>query len=426
MIKDAVGMSTNNDLSSAIWKLFKMEDINTAIPDWRSLLDEYLVKKKDDADLSDMVVQTYWFADYLAKRRRKKLGVQYSETYANIKTLDKPTMSRKAGGTAYRDGHCTRAMIFTMLKKRMRYAFGNRSLTVKQGQASIFNILSTQGSKETQICPHCGSESPTVKCMNGCPYCGTKFTIKQYQNKIAGETPDTMGFEPFGFFLGSIAGTAVLFSIYSVIDNPYGHIVENLLSGLFIGGFVGVGVYFALVLFLFVFVYFPRIVRDNRLSDFCKRLRRTDPNLSTGELTSEFQTRVRTYFLAGKEDNIHFVSSLEASGDYTDVVDAMIVSYKRLFTIPNQHFLAIRAHMKIRLVRLKEGRLISEKLPFTVDLVRNIETKTQALPDNEVFVCPTCGAPISILEGGHCRFCGNTTDLSRFGFTMQFLMPGWV
>ncbi len=419
-------MSTNNDLSSAIWKLFKMEDINTAIPDWRELLDEYLSRKREDADLSDIVVQTYWFADYLAKRRRKKLGIRYSETYANLKTLDKPTMSRKAGGTAYRDGHCTRAMIFTMLKKRMRYTFENRSLTVKQGQVSVFNILSTQGSKETQICPNCGSESPTVKCMNGCPYCGTKFTIKQYQNKIAGETPDTMGFDPFGYFLGSIAGTALLFTLYSVISNEFGHIVLNLLAGLFIGGFLGVLVYFALVLILFIFVYFPRIVRDNRLSDFCKRLRRQDPNLSTGELTSEFEARVRTYFLAGKEDNIHFVSGVEASEDYADVVDAMIVSYKRLFTMPNEHYLAIRAHMKIRLIRLKEGRLISEKKPFTVDLVRNIETRTQALPDNEVFVCPTCGAPISILEGGHCRHCGNTTDLSRYGFTMQFLMPEWV
>ncbi len=130
LIKETVDMSINIDLSSEISKLLKIEDVNTAIPDWRELLDEYLARKREDADLSDIVVQTYWFADYLAKRRRKKLGIRYSETYANLKTLDKPTMSRKAGGSAYRDGHCTRAMIFTMLMKRMQYAFGDRSLTV--------------------------------------------------------------------------------------------------------------------------------------------------------------------------------------------------------------------------------------------------------------------------------------------------------
>ncbi len=262
--------------------------------------------------------------------------------------------------------------------------------------------------------------------MNGCPYCETKFAIKEYQNKIAGETLDTMGFEPFGFFLGSIAGTALLYMLYSVISNEFGDIVFNILGGVLFGGVIGFMAFFALVPILYIFVYLPRLARDNRLADFCKRLRWQDPNLSTGELTSEFEARVRTYFLAGKEDNIHFVSSVEISEDYADVVDAMIVSYKKLFTIPNEQYLVIRAHMKIRLIRLKEGRLISEKMPFTVDLVRNKETMTQAIPDNEVYVCSACGASISILEGGHCRYCGNTTDLSRYGFTMQFLTPGWV
>lgn len=318
-------MSTNVTLKDST-----LANAESTVPGWRVLLNEYLERRRDDQDLSDMAIQAYWFADYLAKRRREALGVKFSEKFSNLKSLDKPINGHKACVTSYRDGHCTHAMIHTKLKKRKRYSLGSESLTVKQTQPSIFVILSTKESKESQICPNCGSESPTAECMNGCPYCGTKFNIKQYQNKIS------------------------------------------------------------------------------------------------GEVSSDFESRVRAYFLAGKDDNIHFVSKVESSEQYADVADAMIVSYNKLLTMPSTEYQTIRAHMTVQLIRVKDGKLISEKLPFTADFSRNKESKTQALPDNEVFTCPSCAGAISILEGGHCRFCGTNTDLSKHGFTLQLMEPGWV
>lgn len=413
--------TTDNTISNTT-----LANAESAIPGWRSLLDEYLAKRRDDQDLSDSVIQTYWFADYLAKRRRKALGVKFSETFKNLRSLDKPSYFHKTGALSYRDGHCTHGMINTMLKKRMKYTLGNDSITVKQSQPSIFVVLSTKESKETQICPNCGSESPTEKCMNGCPFCGTKFNIKQYQNKISGESRGITALEPLRLLLGCMAATALVLIIYHLIRNTFDTTLSNILNGFFTGIFLGFPVYLALQIPLLVFVLFPRIVRDNRLPDFCKILRRTDPNISAGEVASDFQARVRAYFLAGKEDNIHFVSKQEVSGQYADVVDAMIDSYDKVFTMPSEQYLTIRAQMTVQLIRVKDGRLISEKLPFTADFSRNIESKTQALPDNEVFTCPSCAGAISILEGGHCRFCGNTTDLSKHGFTLQLLESGWV
>ena len=88
--------------------------------------------------------------------------------------------------------------------------------------------------------------------------------------------------------------------------------------GIVNGVLLGIVVCFALILVLFLFVFFPRIVRDNRLSDYCNILRKNDPNMSAGEVSSDFESRVRAYFLAGKEDNIHFVSKVKASEQYTD------------------------------------------------------------------------------------------------------------
>ena len=416
-------MSINTILKDTMSSLANAE---STVPGWRKFLDEYLKRRKDDEDLSDMAIQTYWFADYLAKRRRKALGVKFSETFYNLRSLDRPTNGRKAGMLSYSDGHTTHAMIFTMLKKRKRYSLGNESLTVKQTQPSIFVILSTKESKETQVCPNCGSESPTDECMNGCPYCGTKFNIKQYQNKISGESRGITSLEFKRLLIASIGITSLIIIIKQLIDNTFGNVVLNILIGLIIGLIFGLLPYMAMQLPLLIFVFFPRVVRDNRLSDYCKILRKNDPNMSAGEISSEFESRVRAFFLAGKDDNIHFVSKVEASDEYADVADAMIDSYNKLLTIPSQEYQTIRAHMTVQLVRVKDGKLTSEKLPFTADFTRNKETKTQALPDNEVFTCSSCAGAISILEGGHCRFCGNNTDLSKHGFTLQLMEPGWI
>lgn len=414
-------MSTNVTLKDST-----LANAESTVPGWRVLLNEYLERRRDDQDLSDMAIQAYWFADYLAKRRREALGVKFSEKFSNLKSLDKPINGHKACVTSYRDGHCTHAMIHTNLKKRKRYSLGSESLTVKQTQPSIFVILSTKESKESQICPNCGSESPTAECMNGCPYCGTKFNIKQYQNKISGESRGITALDFHRLFFASLGITSLIIIIKQLIDNTHGNVVLNILIGLFIGLIFGLLPYMAVQIPMLVFVFFPRVVRDNRLSDYCKILRKNDPNMSAGEVSSDFESRVRAYFLAGKDDNIHFVSKVESSEQYADVADAMIVSYNKLLTMPSTEYQTIRAHMTVQLIRVKDGKLISEKLPFTADFSRNKESKTQALPDNEVFTCPSCAGAISILEGGHCRFCGTNTDLSKHGFTLQLMEPGWV
>jgi translation initiation factor 2 gamma subunit (eIF-2gamma) len=67
---------------------------------------------------------------------------------------------------------------------------------------------------------------------------------------------------------------------------------------------------------------------------------------------------------------------------------------------------------------VKGEKLVREKGRYSFDIYRAGAAKTELHTDTEIFTCPSCASSLSILDGGHCKFCGNTTDLSRYGWVL--------
>lgn len=381
------------------------------ITSWRILLDRYLVEKRDGLDTADTVIQTYWFADYLARRRQELLGVKASRVF------------KPKGGVndtkvfVNKQGRCTRTSVHTGGEMSYRYELGNDKLEFSTKLPPIFSIISTGDTNGTHICPNCGTEVKEEVAVNACPSCGTKFRVTDYDYKVSGESLFHTRMKPGGLLFG-IFGVTMIVSILINLLTSHGQdpLPVLLIQSIFSGGIIGILVYLILSIPLGIFLM-TRIARSMRFTEFCKKLRKTDPLLSTDEFEAEVQSRIRAFFLSEATDNIRFVSGVQP-GQYTDVADVRIQEYRQIASVPNPDFQIIRAHTVLDLVRLRDGKLVREKGKFSFDIYRAAAAKTELRKDKEIFTCPNCASSLSILDGGHCKFCGNTADLSRYGWVL--------
>ncbi len=381
------------------------------ITSWRILLDRYLIEKRDRLDTADTVIQTYWFADYLARKRQDRLGVKASQIFDPKSGInDDKVFVRK-------QGRCTLTTVFTGGEMSYRYELGDDKLEFSTKMPPIFSIVSTGDASSTRICPNCGTEVKAEEAVNACPSCGTKFRITDYDYKVSGESLFHTKMKP-GKLLFGIFGVTILLSIIInlLTNNSQEPLPLRLLESLFSGGMIAILIYLVLVIPIGIFL-FARIVKNSRFSDFCKRFRKTDPQMTAEEFEAEVQSRIRTFFLSEAADNIRFVSGVQP-GQFADVVDVRIQEYRQIATVPNPDFLIIRAHAVLDLVRVKDGKLVREKGKYSFDIYRAAAAKTELRTDKEIFTCPSCASSLSILDGGHCKFCGNTTDLSRYGWVL--------
>lgn len=146
---------------------------------------------------------------------------------------------------------------------------------------------------------------------------------------------------------------------------------------------IAILIYLVLVIPIGIFL-FARIVKNSRFSDFCKRFRKTDPQMTAEEFEAEVQSRIRTYFLSEGADNIRFVSGVQPER-FADVVDVRIQEYRQIATVPNPDFLIGSAHAVLDLVRVKDGKLVREKGKYSFDIYRAASAKTELRTDKEIF-----------------------------------------
>ena len=377
---------------------------------WQILLDRYRQEKSANLDTSDTVIQTLWFADYLARRRQNRLGVTFSETYNNGKNVVRDMVAQS------KDGRCTRTELYTDGKRTRLYTYGEQKIRIAKRRATVFSVLRSEEQKSVCKCPNCGSESKVEDCMNGCPFCGTKFRLTSYLWKIAGEHDNLPKFNPVLLLVGLSFLVAVIAFINQYFTRTDTSTAELIINSVFAGA--ALGILFYIMLQIPIGIYFIiRIFRDNRLSDLCKKIRRTDPLFSTEEFAADLNARVKAYFLSDQEDKIGFVSGLQP-GQHSTVVDVNIDSYRSLSTGLTPHFQLIRAEANLQFVLLENGRLLVRKKLCQIDLYRAPGILTELRTEKEIFTCPSCGNFLSILEGGLCSSCGRTTDLSRFGWVL--------
>ncbi|MBR0092531.1 MAG: hypothetical protein IJP92_12615 [Lachnospiraceae bacterium] len=318
------------------------------------------------------------------------------------------------------------------------------------------------------ICPNCGAASTRENLMDGCDYCGTKFTIEDLGTRVSDyaylpdyavekEIFDSMlrryqrvitfmvGIPVFlywlismyrGFLASRWNGIMEEGSSPGIILRIFGEAVEGIVLALF---FAGIFVVAALLVFYFLIApvllakkmqehstystrkaleELKKSTQDNLA--VAEKIRETDPLFSLeGFLANVANQLAVVHFSDHGQDAAAFTESGRTEKqiasklpEYADIVD-MTIDYMTLGNHEaDELFQKIFLDAECRLLMYRDGEFREKTERIHLRMIKSASCKTQSICTPKFMICESCGASVSLLAGRKCQSCGREYNLS--------------
>jgi len=378
------------------------------INSWRVLLDQYMKEKSENMEISDTATQSTWYADHLARRRQKKLGISVSETYTSRGKLHETYVGD------WNDGRNTRTIVYTNGFRKRIYTMADELLEIKKKYTCVFSILTSKSQKDSYICPNCGAKSKADELMEYCQFCGTKFNLTSYDTKLSGVQYDPLRTSFAMIVIGPLLLLCMAVFVYSYSTGNHQDLFALLIDSIFKGGILSIYAIPVLLIALGVFTIIKRM-KASQINVLGNMIRKIDPDFSCEEFEGIINARLKGFFLADAGDDIRCFTNLQ-TGSLSSLADVEVLAYRRPRGLMVDN--AFRVDVILEMIHASGGKLVRKEEPYTIDLYREPTLKTKLLSDHEIYTCPSCAGSLSILNGGLCAHCGNVMDMSHYGWVL--------
>ena len=406
--------------------------------------------EEKNSSLQDYATQLMWHSTALQKKRLMKKDL----------TLEMDSVRRAYSGKGssvrenkYFDGRFRVNDVYEEISALRTIKQGGKIIKrIKDSEVAHFTLLSanrTGGGKV--ICPNCGAETTRENLLDGCDYCGTKFTVEDMENKI-----DSFGLRR-DFRTGTSKKeavielmfpwttlTAILPLVYfgligAFVYMPDANIFIRLIAGLLAAGLLGLLGWSLKSLFLMLMLPLLLLIsavsksmdrkmicsrkqeeeQEKRMADL---VRKTDPLFSIQSFFGGVQNKLSAIHYAESPAEINAFSENDLSaltGKYKDVVDVDIQDMKMESYGTDNMFQRAAVSAELRLLELHGGKIKERTEKVKITLIKDAGCRTQAVCGASALKCKGCGAPISLMEGKTCRFCGRNLDLKKYDWVIE-------
>ena len=413
---------------------------------------------RENDPVQNEATQICWHTLYLQKRRldRKKIVSRTESERLRYGSLD-PVRKRTVFDGKYGVTDVTETIEADQI---FLDTSGKKVWKEKCLQAARFRILSAKkaGNADLIVCPGCGHASPREDLIDGCDYCGTKFTVEDLGSRVSefcfrpdyeveyAHYTDTR--KTYGKRVGLIVGIPVfLLGLVITLFNAEwyeGSLVLNLAALIFAAGFPAfAAVFFAEILFfmfLFPFIQAKASVtymrkkgldrlkkQESRDSSAEQHIRSVDPLFSMGGFYAGIQNKLAViHFAENAGDAAAFADGPEAERQiaeripgYADVIKMDTESVQLEGYRVNGGLQEAGVTAELRLVSETGGRAFASKENVRLKLVKSASCRTQADCAPVFMKCGGCGAPLSLLEGRICPHCGRARTLSEYDWAVR-------
>ena len=401
---------------------------------------------KSNSKIQDYATQMLWHCIYLQKKRMEKLGVQMELEGSRVSYSEEPVRS-----VNYFDGRYDVNDVYEEIYTVKTFWHKNRDVKrIYNKEVAHYTFLSTKKDrdKDKVICPSCGNASSRSNLIDGCDFCGTKFSIEDLDDRVASfgfrRDLDTVNdkydissllflFSWFlmtlfymGFFIAFIypLNGANLFLnlvtglVYAVLLTFCGIIILLLLifiTPLIIPPILIFGGCFRFLSFLYSkFVYFPKEIRDLK-KKITKEVRKSDPLFSIESFFGGVQNKLYAIHFADTKNQVNAFSDLELSINllekYEKVVDIETVSLSMTSYRIEEGVQIATVTANLLLRKFEKNKIKDREERVELRLEKSEHCKTQAVCGPSILKCKKCGGNLSLLEGKICKFCGNELDM---------------
>lgn len=396
----------------------------------------------------------------LQKNRLSRLGLTCEMVIRRMQ------YTKESGLTtgSYSDGKYNITDIKEEVAAKTIYKKDGQVIHTKQDKdtANYTVIQAKQIGGDRIICPSCGAETTREALLDGCDYCGTKFTVEDLGSRIAVfafRSDFKLRYEKYlrrrnkvlaGMLMAVIIAVFLGFTVYAVTQFPHllaeadGGIILTLLADLF-----AIVIASPVYIISFIVVYARYIIPIAAILGFVswriskavravkdapmlarereKEIRRADPNFSIANFYSGVQNKISSVIFADTEEQIQSFAQGDLTpllGKYTDVVgmDVDRMEIKRYFSDSLLQHADVDA--VLLLTRYTGKRCVTRREYIRLKLVKSSECKTQVVCAPAVLKCRGCGTSLDLLQGKRCPYCGRELEMIQYDWIIQDMQRG--
>ncbi len=339
------------------------------------------------------VTQEHWYSMYLEKKRLEKKGIRmHHHAFQHI-----PSNGHKSNFVSeYHDGKYRVNMLRQYTAYDIKYTRDDKLIGQLIRKCNIdYYVLRAQKKNGLYICPNCGMEHPLQNLLDGCDYCNTKFDISAYNDKVAS-----------------------LNRIYKLGDarsNMYEYII--LLIVLMLGILLSACTCLPILIPLVgIYIYMFKLKREINLNNLFKE---KNPDSSFEEFIASLDSKIKSIHFAESQEDVDCFVKCDITPylrDYQDVISCEMGKYKVTAHSEDETHQYINLMRSVRVLKDMGDHLLEGKGVLKMKLAKKKDCKLKN--DFTLYVCKQCGASISLVEGGECRYCGNKMDYEAYDWVI--------
>ena len=403
----------------------------------------YVIQKRyyndeiDDKELANSVTQPFWQSMRLSKRRIAAKGLRMDvpvwEMHVKGPGSHTGRVQTKQDGMDI-SGTSTR----NVMAHRSFYRNNKKIYSKKEQEIASVHVLKANVQEEEAACPNCGHVGKIADYIDGCDYCGSIFTVNDFEAKISGfflEENISLRvkkiFKGAAIFCGILLALMIILAIVSFLG-----LVRQALEG---GD--GRGIASTAITLIASLNLVPALWRTSITMLVISAIAGVvlvcmSPKQTIGEsivkaVIPEFSAQDFLQNLEYKLRSIHFADAAEevaafASCDlqevvqqYEDVVDCNVrkLRFVDIRQDAARYYLKVVADLRLTIYNGRRVRTRQESVELQISGKREIFLKnTLAIRE---YKCLGCGSSVGLLEGGVCKFCGMKLDYENYSWIIE-------
>lgn len=408
----AAGQEWNNDMTNLV-NTYKQEEMA-----WYN--NPYIAENGFST-----VTQNLWYSHYLNKKRLKALGLRAQYDYIQPTEYVREEKKRYPYWRYGHDGKNLICRISDSFQYRKAFYDQERLVWLDQmrGAEGEYYIIQSRSMNGNYICPNCGWEDRLEYFVDGCDYCGTKFQIEDLQQKVSSVyNPGNWKQHRSGFTIHKNFMPMYIILIFIVFGlMVMGGQMEN--GMMLLGPFL---MFVAIVVFLAVLL--GKTGKESRTEGPAKtrqtleKIRNVDKYFSEETFIGNFSNKLMSICYADSVQKIKpfalcdMTPFIEA---YKNVIDCKLLECVLMDYQTADGFQHLRVKVRFGVVVYENGSVHEKKAHMGFALVKSMKAVTKSINDVNVYRCHSCGASLSLLNGGKCQYCGNSLDLKEYDWVIE-------
>ncbi len=407
-------------------------DISQDLADVKSVFENAIVCRQYDSDMQKAVewykkqmldwfaqssfsvenaltsaTQEQWYNLYLEKKRleQHRLYLQYMD-YRQV-PRNSEERALKTLYTYNQDGKylVCKAKQNTYFEKC--YWRDNRVISrYSRFEEMSYYIMRSQNAAGMYICPNCGAEMPLEALLDGCDYCGSKFDVSAYQDKVTAVCINDGIYgsrEVNGATVVLVVITAVLLMIGIMFPPIWGK-ASWIMKGVFLLA--------AVCSLCGTYISNGKTIRTTKMK---RKIKANNPDFSVESFLASLDCKIKAIHFARKYEDIAPFVKCDMTPylqNYQNVVSCDTGRYalKKYWTQGEDQFIEFHREVSLQYDCGDRFHFGNEIISMTLAKKRSHKLKN----DVTMYRCGGCGSTVSLLEGGKCAYCGKEMNLIEY------------